>query len=77
MLMRTIRGCAVDENRLIEIESKLAHQDNLLSQLNDALTDQQAQLTQVIELCQTLIERLRGVSDGGSSDPVDEKPPHY
>lgn len=68
----------MDEDRLIEIESKLAHQDHLLSQLNAALTDQQAQLTQVIELCQTLIERLRGGSDGGASDDAaDERPPHY
>ena len=68
----------VEENRLIEIETKLAHQEHLLSQLNDALTDQQAQLIQVIELCQNLIERMRSASEQGDApNPADERPPHY
>lgn len=71
-------GTTMDEDRLIEIESRLAHQEHLLTQLNDALTDQQAQLMQVIELCQTLIERMRSMAEQESpGDPLDERPPHY
>jgi len=68
----------VDEDRLIDMESKLAHQECLLSALNDALTDQQSQLTRLEALCQSLIERLRSAGDGGTAgNPADERPPHY
>ena len=68
----------MDESRLVDIETKLAHQEHLLTQLNDALSDQQAQLMQVIELCQGLIERMRAMSEQDTSaSPTDERPPHY
>ena len=68
----------MDENRLIDIEIKLAHQEQLLAQLNDALADQQAQLMQVIELCQSVIERMKSLPhDGADSESADERPPHY
>ena len=44
----------MNEQRLIEIETKLAHQEHLLSSLDDALTRQQAQLTRLEELCRSL-----------------------
>jgi SlyX protein len=68
----------MDEDRLIDIETRLAHQDHLLAQLNDALTDQQAQLMQVTELCQSLIERMRTTPEASTgAGPDDERPPHY
>lgn len=68
----------MDESRLVDIETKLAHQEHLLTQLNDALSDQQAQLMQVIELCQGLIERMRVMSEQDTpASPADERPPHY
>jgi len=36
----------VDEERLIDLETKLAHQEHLLNELDDALTSQQAQISQ-------------------------------
>ena len=68
----------MDENRLIDIESKLAHQEHLMAELNAALTDQQMQLTQLQDLCESLVERIRSLSDAGpAGDPADERPPHY
>ena len=67
---------AMDENRLIDIETKMAHQEQLLSELNDALTDQQAQISRLESLCQGLIDRLKSL--GESAEPSgDERPPHY
>lgn len=67
-----------DEDRLIEIETKLAHQEHLLTQLNDALADQQAQLMQAIDLCQALIEQMRSMSEREPQrEHRDEQPPHY
>ena len=68
----------MDESRLVDIETKLAHQEHLLAELNDALSNQQAQLMQVIDLCQGLIERMRAMSEEDApSVPADERPPHY
>ena len=66
----------MDEDRLIDIETKMAHQEQLLSELNDALTDQQAQISRLESLCQSLIDRLKSL--GEHVDPSgDERPPHY
>lgn len=66
----------MDDDRLINIETKLAHQEHLVSELNDALTSQQAQITKLEARCQSLLERLKEVA-GSADSPVDEKPPHY
>ena len=68
----------VTDKRLIDIETKLAHQEQLLGELNDVVTNQQAQITKLEHLCSSLIERLRSLSDG-EPDPgaADERPPHY
>jgi SlyX protein len=68
----------LDEKRVIEIETKLAHQEDLLSELNEALTDQQAQISGLERLCQSLIERVKSLLDSSSADQAtDDRPPHY
>lgn len=68
----------LDEERLIDIEMKLAHQEHLLSELNGALSDQQAQISQLERLCQSLIDRIKSVTEGAGDDQSsDERPPHY
>lgn len=68
----------MSEDRLIEIESKLAHQEQLLSELNEALTAQQAQLMQLQELSTSLVERVRAIGESAPDGaPSDERPPHY
>ena len=68
----------MDENRLINIESKLAHQEDMLAELNTAMANQQKQLTLLEDLCETLVSRVRSLSDDGpDGDPADERPPHY
>ena len=68
----------MDDEKTVDIETKLAHQEHLLSALNDALTNQQAQIAELERLCQTLVERLRALSEAGAGiDNDDERPPHY
>jgi len=71
----------MSEERFIDLESRLAHQDQLLHELNDVVTGQQAKIMQLEELCRSLIDRVRSVGEGGegseSGDPADERPPHY
>lgn len=72
----------MSEDRFIDIETKLAHQEQLVSELNDVLTEQQARIMQLEQLSKSLIDRVRAIGEsggdaGGGSSPVDERPPHY
>lgn len=68
----------MDESRIIEIESKLAYQDQLLAELNDVVADQQKQLMHLNELFTAMVDRVRSLGDNSPDDaPQDERPPHY
>jgi SlyX protein len=68
----------MEESRIIEIETKLAHQDQLLIELNNVVTDQQTQLMRLDELFTAMVERVRSLGDNSPDDaPQDERPPHY
>ncbi len=68
----------MNETRIIDIETKLAHQEQMLSELNDVLTDQQTQLMRLEELSTALLQRVRSMGDDNAdSAPQDERPPHY
>jgi len=68
----------MSEARFVDIESRLAHQDQLLHELNDVVTAQQAKIMQLDELCKSLITRVRSIGDAmPEGDPGDERPPHY
>ena len=68
----------MNEDRIIAIETKLAHQEQMLIELNDALANQQDSIITLEQLCASIAERLRSLDDGDSSSPSDdERPPHY
>lgn len=68
----------MSEQRLVDIESKLAHQDQLVYELNDIVTQQQEKIMRLEELCNTLIARVRAMGETAPGDgPQDERPPHY
>ncbi len=68
----------MSEERFIDLETRLAHQDQLLNELNDVVTAQQAKIMQLEELSKALIQRVRAVSDGApDGDAGNERPPHY
>lgn len=67
------------EERLIEIETRIAYQEDLLQELNEVVCRQRDQIDQLEATCRFLVERLRGMEEaaGGVQEDVDEKPPHY
>ena len=68
----------MSEDRLIDLESKLAHQDQLLNELNDVVTEQQVRIMQLEQLSTSLLERVRSIGESTPDDAAqDEKPPHY
>ncbi len=70
----------MDEDRIIDIETKLAHQEQLLDELNAVVTDQQSRIDRLTERCDSLLSRIRAMGEGGGAEagsPDDERPPHY
>lgn len=68
----------MDEQRLIDIETKLAFQEDALRQLNDALSDQQTRVAGLERLCRELVVRIARMSEGAEKgSAADEIPPHY
>ena len=66
------------EDRIIELESRIAHQDQLLNELNDVVTDQQSRLMRLEDLVVELAERYRDLADDAPATGGGfEKPPHY
>ncbi len=66
------------EERMINLESKLANQEYLLDVLNQAVYQQQKKIDELDALCIALAKRLADVRaalpDGLAAN---EKPPHY
>jgi SlyX protein len=68
----------MSEERFIDLETRLAHQDQLLNELNDVVTSQQAKIMQLEALCKSLIQPVQVVGEALPGDvPGDERPPHY
>jgi SlyX protein len=74
-----ISGSAVsDEDRFINIEIKLAHQENLVESLNQTIYEQGRRIDQLEAMVAKLAEHLRTLRDAGQGQgPVNERPPHY
>ena len=66
------------EQRFVDLETRLAHQEHLLLELNEVITKQQENIMRLEKLCDSIIERVRSLGEAlpGDAD-VDEKPPHY
>lgn len=68
----------VDTERLIELETKLAYQEDTIRQLNDVVCRQQDQIDRLLEKCSLLSSRTEELAAKlpDDSDGV-ELPPHY
>jgi SlyX protein len=69
----------MNDERIIELEIKLAYQEDLLQTLNNIVSEQQQQIQRLEKTCQMLYERMKSLSTetSGNSLDVDEVPPHY
>lgn len=66
------------EKRLIELEIKLAYQEDLLQDLNSIVGQQQTQIQRLEETCKVLYERLKSLSAVAELESSDNQPPpHY
>jgi len=65
------------EQRLIDLETRLAFQEHTLQQLNDVIVELRNQLDTVSERLRLAEERLRAIEPAVTDAPADDKPPHY
>ncbi len=73
-----VKGEAVSDEQMIDIETKLAHQEYTIAELNDALSSQQSQISNLELMVTALRERIKSLSDmAPAGSDTDEVPPHY
>ncbi len=65
-----------DDARLIEIESKITFQEDLISQLNDVVIEQAKRIDALERRCLALQKNLKQMAEG-DEEIVDLPPPHY
>ena len=66
------------EDRLVDIELKIAAQEDLVDTLNRMVYQQQKKLDELETMCTALVRQLRDVRDSMTErGPANEKPPHY
>lgn len=75
---------AVSEQDIIELQTQLAFQEDLLEQLNQALSSQQQELLHLQSQISFLVEELKQQKDQTQHNNGDysrllenERPPHY
>ena len=66
------------DDDIIDLQTKLAHQEHTIAALNDALTGQQEQIARLESLVGALKDRVQALSDAApAAGAGDEPPPHY
>ncbi|WDP91480.1 MAG: SlyX family protein [Desulfobacter sp.] len=66
----------MDENRLMDIETKLAYQEKTVKELNEVVCEQQKEIERLGAVCEKLLKISREQAMGIDA-PANEKPPHY
>lgn len=67
----------MDEQRLIDLEIKITHQDVLIEELQQALYEHHSLIEKLQKNVTELKERFEGAMAGEEIGPHNQKPPHY
>ncbi len=69
----------MNEERLINIETKIAYQEDLVEDLNKTIYQQQQKIERLEAICDALAKQIRALAEAGSEGkpPANERPPHY
>ncbi len=66
------------QQRIIELETRIAYQDHTIGELNEVVTRQQQQIDALEEAVAQLRRHLKQGGDSGLARPEEEvPPPHY
>lgn len=65
------------EEKIVNIETRLAFQDDTIQELSDVIYRQQQKIDQLEKTLQALLNKVQDLMEGGNEKIVDERPPHY
>jgi SlyX protein len=65
------------QERMTEVEIKLAHLEQSVTELSDAMVAQQRTIHTLERTCEILNNRLQSLDAPAAEQPGDEMPPHY
>ncbi|MGE5477332.1 MAG: SlyX family protein [Bacteroidales bacterium] len=66
------------ENRLVELESRIAHHERMAEDLSSVIAEQGRTIDLLTQRMQRMIARMRDMETGWERSPQDDKPPpHY
>ena len=68
----------MNEERLVNIEAKIAFQEDLIEELNKTVYQQQQRLERLETVCASLSSHIQSLSEARNAGmPANERPPHY
>ncbi len=68
----------MDDQRLVDIETKIAYQEHMISELNEVVFQQQKTMDELKRTVELLKGRLADIGDMmAAPTQANEKPPHY
>jgi len=66
------------EERLVNIETKITFQEDMIEELNKTLYQQQKKLDRLEAICESLLRHIESLSElKNEGMPANERPPHY
>ncbi|OGS90065.1 MAG: SlyX protein [Gallionellales bacterium GWA2_59_43] len=66
------------EERLVNIETKIAFQEDMIEELNKTIYQQQQKLERLEAICKSLARHIESMAEGRNEGmPANERPPHY
>ncbi len=66
------------EERLVNIETKITYQEDLIEELNKTVYQQQQKLDRLEAICDSLAKHIQSLAEAGNEGKVaNERPPHY
>lgn len=67
----------MNDNKIIDLESKIAQQDFVIEKLTKALARQEVALYQLEETATILAKQIKDLRENRADIRGNEKPPHY
>ena len=69
----------MNDERLINIETKVSFQEDHIEELNKTVYQQQQKIERLEAICEALARQVRSLAEAGNEGkgPANERPPHY
>ncbi len=67
----------MEEDRLIDLETRIAFQEQAIKDLNEVIYQHQKKIDRLAAICDSLVKQEKNFSTSSVEGPANEKPPHY